>query len=94
MDQRGRLQSLARLLLGQLLRRQNTEFLIEQGQKFVRSFRVPPFDGIQDACDITYADSSPLLTSNRHILSQAQGNFKPHGDPVQFRQIYIKPLDL
>jgi hypothetical protein len=52
MHQRRRLKGLARSFMGQLLGREKAEFLIDQRQEFVCSFRVPPFDGVQDARDV------------------------------------------
>ena len=70
-DQCGRLEGLPRGLMGQLLGGQEPQFLVDQRQEFVRSLRVPPFDGVQDACDITHADSG----------SQSRG--LAIGDPLQ-----------
>src|SRR5262249_32315823 len=40
-----------RLLLGQLLRRQVAQFVVDQGQEFLRGGRVALFDGGQDVGD-------------------------------------------
>jgi hypothetical protein len=57
-NQGGRLEGLAWWFVGQLLSGKQTQLLIDQGQELVRSFRVPLLNGVQDACDITHADSA------------------------------------
>jgi hypothetical protein len=76
MHQGRRLKGLAGRLMGQLLGRQNAELLVHQWQQFVCSPRVPPFYGVQDARDITHADSPPLRACDDHILCEMGRNLK------------------
>ena len=54
------LECLTRPLLGQLLRRQLAQLVIDQGQKLVGGVRVALFDGGQDACDVAHG---PRITA-------------------------------
>jgi len=59
-----------------LLCRQKTQLLVHQGQQFVRSLGVPPFNGIQDACNITHADSPSFQVPDSIILGAKGGECK------------------
>ena len=56
--------------------RQQAEFLINQGQESAHSPCVPPFDGIQDACYITHAESPAFPVSDGLIFERTKGDFK------------------
>ena len=53
-DQRGRLQRLAGLLLGQLLGGEPAEFVVDQGQQVLGVGRVALLDGVQDLGYVTH----------------------------------------
>jgi hypothetical protein len=63
-------------IITKILRGENAKFLVHQGQEFVRSFCVPPFDRVQDACDVTHADSPPCQVPNSTILGAKWGECK------------------
>ena len=54
MHQGGGLERLARLLLGQLLRRQAAQLVVDQGQQLLRGGRVVLLDGAQDVGDVAH----------------------------------------
>jgi hypothetical protein len=55
MDERGRLKSLARFLLGQLLPRQLLQLVVDQRQQLLGGVRIAVLDGGQDAGDVGHA---------------------------------------
>jgi hypothetical protein len=68
-DQGGGLEGLARLLLGQLLRRQPAQLLVDQ-QQLVGGARVALLDGRQDARDLTHRRHRKSHRSRRNNLSE------------------------
>ncbi len=54
MDQRGRLQGLARLLLGHFLGGKLAQFIVDQRQKLLGGFRIALLDGAQDVRNVAH----------------------------------------
>src|SRR5437588_12147527 len=68
MDQRCGLQSLAGLLLCQLLRRQLAQLIVDERQELLGGVRVTLLDGGQDAGDVAHdSDNKPEMTGKQAL---------------------------
>src|SRR5258708_30956075 len=56
MHQRRRLERMPRGFTGHFVRRQPSEFLINDRKQFIGCFRVAVFDGLKDVGDVTHPD--------------------------------------
>src|SRR5262249_12105531 len=82
--QRGGLQGLSRLLLGQLRRRELAQLVVDQRQELLRGGRVALLDGRQDAGDFAHAADctsagSQTRPKTAHPRHPAPGRFPPPG---------------
>jgi hypothetical protein len=55
------LQRLSGLFVGQLLCGQETQLLVDQGQKLSRGIGIPLLDGVQYAGNVTRSRSAPIM---------------------------------
>ncbi len=84
MNERCGLQSLARILQCELLRRQSAEFLIHQGQQLLCCGRVSRFDLTKDLCDVAH--------SSQYTGSDGPEHSAPHCDSgVQIPTRKLRP---
>ncbi len=83
MDQGRRLEGLAGGLVGQLLCGKNTEFLIDQGQEFICSLRIPPSIAFRMRVTSLMASLKP-----RHVHSASGLQTDPSSAPWE-RQTYL-----
>ena len=76
MDQCSRLKGLSGPFMGQFLCGKEPQFLVDQGQKFVRRFRIPSLNRVQNACDVAHACSPLHQTHGTPILPETHPNHK------------------
>lgn len=64
-DQRGGIERLTRFLLGELLRRQRSQLIVDQGQELLSRLRVTLFDGVQYAGHVTHGTKNNIVRSDQ-----------------------------